>query len=167
MENARFMSVGTLADVREACGTGAALLDMKGAAVLPGLIDSHAHLMYMGFKLLRPQLDNCTSANGSSTAALAAYARAHEHEQLSVDAMLPEEDEAAEAQAEELDAARLVGGESVVENLRRYVAAHPLEPGTWLQGFGWDQNKWGPGAVAARGDTQDEGFLSPRYHKNV
>ena len=72
--------------------------------------------------------------------------------------MLPEEDEAAEAQAEELDAARLVGGESVVENLRRYVAAHPLEPGTWLQGFGWDQNKWGPGAVAARGDTQDEGF---------
>lgn len=55
-----FKAVGTLADVRNACGS-AQVVDLRGATVVPGFIDAHAHIMPEGFKLLRPQLDNCSS----------------------------------------------------------------------------------------------------------
>lgn len=55
-----FKAVGTLADVKLACDS-AQVVDLQGATVVPGFIDAHAHLMIEGFKLLRPQLDNCTS----------------------------------------------------------------------------------------------------------
>ena len=59
----RFAAVGTLEQAIVACPTAAARLDLQGGHVIPGLIDSHFHLLYGGFKLLLPDLDNCTSAS--------------------------------------------------------------------------------------------------------
>ena len=36
-------------------------VDLAGAIVVPGFIDSHLHLLYGGFMLVRPQLDNASS----------------------------------------------------------------------------------------------------------
>jgi len=96
-----FSSVGELATVTADCGEDATRLDMLGAHVIPGLIDSHFHLEYGGFKLLRPSLEDCTSANGTAGP-----------------------------------------GQSIVELLQDYVAKRPVPAGSWLQGFGWDQNEW-------------------------
>eukprot|EP00937_MAST-01D_sp_MAST-1D-sp2_P000693 g693.t1 len=150
----RFAAVGTLAAARAACGAAPQELDMKGAAVIPGLIDSHAHLMFMGFKLARPQLDNCTSANGTAADLLpgAGAGAGATLEDLSVDAVQPEIAEATEAALQEAArerSERAGAGESVVQLLQAYVRDHPLAEGAWLQGFGWDQNKWHNGAVGA------------------
>ena len=89
----RFLSVGGYQEAAGACGTSARS-DLQGAVVIPGMIDSHLHLLYGGYKLARPQLDNCSS---------------------------PAE---------------------VVALLQAYVAAHPLLEGSWLQGMGWDQERF-------------------------
>ena len=94
----RVTAVGTLAAAQKECGASAAKVDLKGAAVIPGLIDSHAHLLYMGFKLSRPQLENCTSIAEPTN--------------------------------------------SVISVLTDFLKTHPMKPGQWLQGFGWDQNRW-------------------------
>ena len=57
-----FSGVGSLAVATAACGASAARVNLHGAVVVPGLIDSHLHLLYGGLKLARPQLDNASSA---------------------------------------------------------------------------------------------------------
>lgn len=99
----KFALVGTLVAAMAACGSGA-LVNLHGAAVVPGLIDSHLHLLYGGFKLARPQLDNCSSAA------------------------------------------------DVVAVLEAHVARHPIPPGGWLQGFGWDQERFPAKAFPTRED---------------
>mmetsp|Transcript_19323 Transcript_19323/g.57390 ORF Transcript_19323/g.57390 Transcript_19323/m.57390 type:complete len:606 (-) Transcript_19323:70-1887(-) len=88
-------AVGTMSAVTAACPE-ATVVDAGGGHVLPGLADSHAHLMMEGFKMTNPQLDNATSAN------------------------------------------------QVVQILTAHVKAHPLAAEEWLQGFGWDQNRFCP-----------------------
>ena len=58
----RYRGVGTLATATEACGPRPRRVNLRGAVVVPGLIDSHLHLLYGGFKLARAQLDNASSA---------------------------------------------------------------------------------------------------------
>jgi predicted amidohydrolase YtcJ len=43
VDDERLLAVGTEAEVREAAGPGAELIDLEGAAVLPGLYDAHIH----------------------------------------------------------------------------------------------------------------------------
>ena len=100
----KFLKVGDLAAVKSACGPSAALVDLRGAVVVPGLIDSHLHLLYGGFKLARPQLDNCSSPA------------------------------------------------DVVQVLEAHVAKHPVPAGAWLQGFGWDQERFPGKAFPTRAD---------------
>ena len=57
----KFTALGPFDATRGACPDSEAI-SLQGAVVFPGLIDSHLHLMYGGMKLVRPQLDNCTSA---------------------------------------------------------------------------------------------------------
>ena len=40
--------------MRKVCGPAATVVDLQGAVIVPGLIDSHLHLLYGGFKLARP-----------------------------------------------------------------------------------------------------------------
>jgi predicted amidohydrolase YtcJ len=44
----RVIAVGDRDDVRVAAGAGARTIDLDGAAVLPGLIDTHPHVMHFG-----------------------------------------------------------------------------------------------------------------------
>ena len=56
----KITAIGPYDATRATCPEASAT-NMKGAVILPGLIDSHLHLMYGGMKLVRPQLDNCSS----------------------------------------------------------------------------------------------------------
>ena len=55
VENGRFVAVGTEAEM-EAAYPGWPRLDLGGAAVVPGLIDAHAHLLGLGQALLQADL---------------------------------------------------------------------------------------------------------------
>ena len=104
-----FSGVGSLAVATAACGASAARVNLHGAVVVPGLIDSHLHLLYGGLKLARPQLDNASSAA------------------------------------------------EVVSILLAHVAKRPVPPGGWLQGFGWDQERF-PGKVYPTREDLDGAF---------
>ena len=105
----RFRLVGTLDAAKAACGPTPTVVDLLGAVVVPGMIDSHLHLLYGGFKMARPSLDNCSSAD------------------------------------------------EVVSVLVRHVAKHPLSAGSWLQGFGWDQERF-PGKRFPTRESLDAAF---------
>jgi hypothetical protein len=49
----RIVAVGTEAQVRAAVGPQARVIDLRGATIVPGFIDSHIHLLSLGEKLLR------------------------------------------------------------------------------------------------------------------
>ena len=100
----RFVATGTLTQAQTACGASAHRVDLAGAIVVPGFIDSHLHLLYGGFMLVRPQLDNASSPA------------------------------------------------DVVASLQSWLKAHPLPPNAWIQGFGWDQNRFTPPILPTRAD---------------
>jgi predicted amidohydrolase YtcJ len=52
----QIIAVGTRAQVQAAAGDGAREVDVEGATVLPGLIDTHPHLMHFGV-LAEPLVD--------------------------------------------------------------------------------------------------------------
>ena len=49
VRDGRIAAIGAAAAVRAAAGTGAAVLRLDGATVLPGLIDAHCHVMNIGY----------------------------------------------------------------------------------------------------------------------
>ncbi len=57
----RIAAVGTVADVRARRGRQTRVIDLKGATVVPGLVDAHAHLDREGLKRLCPSLAGCRS----------------------------------------------------------------------------------------------------------
>ncbi len=57
----RILLVGSNAEVKKAAGPGARIIDVKGALVLPGFIDSHVHFMSGGSSLLSLQLRDADS----------------------------------------------------------------------------------------------------------
>lgn len=57
-----FASVGTLESVREA-SPGAVEVDLEGAFVAPGAIETHAHLMMFGESLGKVQLRDCNTVD--------------------------------------------------------------------------------------------------------
>jgi predicted amidohydrolase YtcJ len=44
----RVLRAGTLADVRAAAGAGAEEIDLRGASVMPGIVDTHPHVIHFG-----------------------------------------------------------------------------------------------------------------------
>lgn len=57
----RVAAVGTVADVRAWRDRHTRVIDLKGATVVPGLVDAHAHLDREGLKSLCPSLARCRS----------------------------------------------------------------------------------------------------------
>jgi predicted amidohydrolase YtcJ len=56
VDDGKFAAVGSFEDVSAACPFAAAVVDLAGQPVLPGLIDAHAHLMNEGTKQLNADL---------------------------------------------------------------------------------------------------------------
>ena len=52
---------GLILSVDQPCPFAQRVLDLQGNTVVPGLIDSHAHLLEQGWKLSRPQLQDADS----------------------------------------------------------------------------------------------------------
>ncbi len=57
----RLYAVGTTAEVRSLAGPGTKVLDLGGALVLPGFIDSHTHFLAGGFALQSLELHDVTT----------------------------------------------------------------------------------------------------------
>ena len=56
VRDGRVAAIGDLDEVKAAAGSGAKLVDIDGATVLPGLVDTHPHLMHFGV-LSEPLVD--------------------------------------------------------------------------------------------------------------
>jgi predicted amidohydrolase YtcJ len=52
----RITAIGTTAEINRYIGPDTELIDLEGALAVPGFIDSHAHLMNLGFSLMRLDL---------------------------------------------------------------------------------------------------------------
>jgi len=70
----RIFAVGTTAEIRKLAPAGTKLVDLGGALVLPGFIDSHTHFLTGGFSLKRIQLREARSRE-DFVARIAAAAR--------------------------------------------------------------------------------------------
>jgi len=70
----RIFAVGTTAEIRRLAPAGTKLVDLGGALVLPGFIDSHTHFLTGGFSLKRIQLREAKSREDFA-ARIAAAAR--------------------------------------------------------------------------------------------
>lgn len=76
LEDGRVVALGDLEEVRAAAGPRARLVDIEGATVLPGLVDTHPHLMHFGV-LAEPLVDLADATDHGDVAARVA-ARAGE-----------------------------------------------------------------------------------------
>jgi len=72
----RIVYVGDRAIAREAAGAGAEELSFGAGAVLPGLIDSHNHMLWTGIQRTQADLASCRSIE-AALASLRRYAEAH------------------------------------------------------------------------------------------
>src|SRR5262245_65154896 len=57
----RITALGASADVRRLAGADTRILDLHGRAVIPGLVDAHAHMDREGLKSLLPSLAGARS----------------------------------------------------------------------------------------------------------
>src|SRR3989304_9009523 len=59
----RITGVGTTAEISEFVGPETRVIDLEGALTIPGFIDSHAHLMSLGFSQMRLNLTGTRSSS--------------------------------------------------------------------------------------------------------
>ena len=71
VRDGRFLAVGSTDDIRSMAGPSTSIVDLNGATVLPGLIDTHAHVERAGLLKHTVQLNDVSSA----AQALAAHIR--------------------------------------------------------------------------------------------
>ncbi|WP_459129313.1 amidohydrolase [Guggenheimella bovis] len=62
VEDSVIQCVGTTEDIKK-LSDGANVIDLKGKTVLPGLIDTHLHLIFTGMGLSTVNISSCTSIN--------------------------------------------------------------------------------------------------------
>ncbi len=48
VRDGRVVAAGSVADVRRAVGTGAHEVDLRGASLMPGIVDTHPHVIHFG-----------------------------------------------------------------------------------------------------------------------
>ena len=61
VKEGRFVAVGTDDDLLLLAGSNTEKVDLGGKMVIPGIFDSHNHLLQVGVKLTRIRLDECRS----------------------------------------------------------------------------------------------------------
>ena len=61
IHDGRIVAVGSRADMRAWRDRSTRVVDLRGATVIPGLIDAHAHLDREGLKTIYPSLERCRS----------------------------------------------------------------------------------------------------------
>jgi predicted amidohydrolase YtcJ len=61
VKDGRILAVGSDAEVEGLAGPGTTTVDLGGQTVIPGIFDSHNHLMEVGAKLSQIRLDECQS----------------------------------------------------------------------------------------------------------
>jgi predicted amidohydrolase YtcJ len=61
IRDGRFVAVGTVEEVGVLAGPSTVIVDLKGSTVLPGLIDTHAHVERAGLIKYTVQLNDVTS----------------------------------------------------------------------------------------------------------
>ncbi|MCP4420452.1 MAG: amidohydrolase family protein, partial [Chloroflexi bacterium] len=62
VKNGRFLAVGNTSEIEAMAGEHTQRSDLNGRTVIPGLFDSHAHMLEVGLKLAAIRLDECQSA---------------------------------------------------------------------------------------------------------
>jgi predicted amidohydrolase YtcJ len=88
----RVLFVGSDREAKSLAGPSTHVIDLRGATVVPGITDAHAHLLGLGNMLQRVNLAGSTSYN------------------------------------------------EVITRVKTW--AKDVRPGEWIQGRGWDQNRW-------------------------
>ncbi|MBI3076227.1 MAG: amidohydrolase [Deltaproteobacteria bacterium] len=69
IRDGRFLAVGSNARIRGLAGPGTRQIDLRGRAVIPGLIDSHIHMLRAGFRWPQEvRLDEIQSIDGALSA---------------------------------------------------------------------------------------------------
>lgn len=58
VRDGKILAVGSRAEVEQAAGAGAEVVDLNGKTLMPGFIDSHSHLALMGTKLALANMSN-------------------------------------------------------------------------------------------------------------
>jgi predicted amidohydrolase YtcJ len=61
VKNGRFQALGTSDEILQLAGEGTQKIDLQGRVVIPGIFDSHNHLMEVGQKRSMIRLDECAS----------------------------------------------------------------------------------------------------------
>ncbi|MFZ5916851.1 MAG: amidohydrolase [Chloroflexota bacterium] len=61
VKDGRFVAVGATAQIEPLAGPHTRRIDLAGRAVIPGIFDSHNHLLEVGIKLSQVRLDECRS----------------------------------------------------------------------------------------------------------
>jgi predicted amidohydrolase YtcJ len=62
IKDGRFLAIGSDAEIERLAGASTQRVDLAGRAVIPGIFDSHVHMLEVGAKLSMLRLDECTSA---------------------------------------------------------------------------------------------------------
>ena len=126
----RITTLGTTAEINNLVGPETRVIDLEGALAIPGFIDSHVHLMGLGFSEMRLDLVGTRSAREIVQKVKAAAEELGE---------VPEEP----AEPDKLDAEEAAESpESADESTDGSI--DPAEPPqiAWVLGRGWDQNDW-------------------------
>jgi len=61
VKDGRFLALGSSAEIESIAGPNTRRIDLGGRAVIPGLFDSHVHMLEVGAKLSMIRLDECAS----------------------------------------------------------------------------------------------------------
>lgn len=61
VKDGRFLAIGGSAEIGGLAGDSTKQIDLNGRTVIPGIFDSHAHMMEVGLKLAAIRLDECES----------------------------------------------------------------------------------------------------------